>query len=88
MRIKTRDWGFIATIGVIVAILLLNGGGGKPCQVPSDANHRPLLDALARGKNREEVEKVCVSCHNVRAVPLAKDHPPKEQCLICHSGKS
>jgi len=87
MRMKTRDWGFIAIIGAIVTILLVNSGGEKPRKVPSDAKHRPLLDAVARGKNREEVEKVCVSCHNVRAVPLAKGHPPKEQCLICHHGK-
>ncbi len=84
MAVKKRDWLFIALIGTVLAVLLVNTGGEKPRKVPPDEKHRPLLDAFARGKEREEVEKKCVACHNSRAYPLPKNHPPKEQCLICH----
>ena len=87
MVLKMRDWFFIAIIGAILAILLVNTGGQKPRNVPSDNKHRPLLNAISEGKAREEVEKACTSCHNARAIPLPKNHPPKEQCLICHKGK-
>jgi hypothetical protein len=46
--------------------------------------HRPFLEAVARGESRQDVEKGCVSCHNDRAIPLPRKHPPKEQCLLCH----
>ena len=88
MKLTKLDWGFVAVIGVILAVLLIKIGGDNPRKVPSDEKHRPLVDAVKRGKSREEVEKVCVSCHNSRVVPLPKNHPPKEQCLICHSWKS
>jgi hypothetical protein len=87
MKLTKRDWSFVAIIGVIIALLLMKTGGDKPHKIPSDEKHRLLVDAVKRGKSREEVEKVCGSCHNSRVVPLPKNHPPKEQCLICHSGK-
>jgi len=82
-----RDWGFIAIVGALLVTLVLNTGGGKARKVPSDEKHRSLLDAVAKGKSREAVEKLCASCHNIGAVPLPKKHPPKEQCLLCHAGK-
>ena len=87
MKLTKLDWGFVAVIGVILAVLLMKTGGDIPRKVPSDEKHGPLVDAVKRGKSREEVEKVCVSCHNIRAVLLPKKHPPKEQCLLCHPGK-
>ncbi len=85
---KIRDWLFIAVIGAIfAALVLINIGGEKPRNVPPDERHRPLIDLLANGKHREEVEKKCASCHNAGAHPLPKNHPPKEQCLICHKAK-
>ncbi len=87
MTLKKRDWFFITTIGaVLAALLLINNVGEKPRNVPLDNKHRPLLEAIAKGKAREEVEKACPSCHNAQAIPLPKNHPPKEQCLICHKG--
>ena len=86
MQMMTRDWVFIVIAGALLAILMVHAGREKPSKVPSDRRHRHLLDAVASGSSREEVEKVCVSCHNVRAVPLPKMHPPKEQCLLCHTG--
>ena len=88
MQVTKRDWGFIAIVGALLVTLLLNTDGGKPHKVPSDDKHRSLLETAAKGKSREEVEKLCASCHNIRAVPLPKKHPPKEQCLLCHAGKS
>lgn len=88
MQINKRDLSFMAIAGIIIGVLLINGGGERPRKVPSDANHRPFLDALAGGKGREEVERGCLSCHNTGKIPLPKKHPPKEQCLICHEGKS
>jgi hypothetical protein len=73
--------------GALRVALLLNTGGNKPRKVPSDEKQRFLIDAVAKGKSREEMEKLCASCHNARAVPLPKKHPPKEQCLLYHHGK-
>ena len=87
MRVKKFDFIFIAIAVIIIAVLMVNTGGQKPHRVPSDEKHRSLLEEVRKGTKREEVEKVCVSCHNSRIVPLSKNHPPKEQCLICHAGK-
>jgi hypothetical protein len=86
MRINRRDLGFMAIVGIIVVILMVNSGRERPGKVPSDKRHRPFLNALADGKGREEVEKGCPTCHNAGAIPLPKKHPPKEQCLLCHAG--
>ena len=87
MLIPKRDVWFIAVIGVVLALLLVSTGRGKPKKVPADESHRTFLDAMARGDSREKVEKGCAACHNDRAIPLPQKHPPKEQCLICHVGK-
>jgi cytochrome c5 len=85
MKLTKHDWGFMTIIGAFLAILLVNTGRVKPRNVPSDDKHRPLFNAMASGENREEVEKKCASCHNSLVVPLPKNHPPKEQCLLCHA---
>jgi hypothetical protein len=87
MPVHKRDVGFIAVIGVVLALLLVSTGRVKPKKVPADDRHRHFLAAMARGDRREEVEKGCAACHNDRVVPLPRKHPPKEQCLICHVGK-
>lgn len=85
MRITGRDWGFIAVICAVLAILLMSTLKEKPKSVPADEKHRPFLEALAKGGHRQEVEKGCVTCHNERGIPLPRNHPPKEQCLVCHA---
>jgi hypothetical protein len=88
MAMKTRDWYSIAFIGALIFILfLVNNGGGKAPNIPNDERHRTVLDALAKGKEKEVVELVCATCHNPVKFPLSKGHPPKEQCLICHKSK-
>ena len=87
MKLSKRDLGFIAVIGILLAVLLVSTGRVKPKKVPADERHRTFLEAMARGGNREEVEKGCAACHNDHAIPLPRNHPPKEQCLICHVGE-
>jgi hypothetical protein len=84
MRVTRRDWMFIAVIGAVLAILLVNGFREKPKKIPDDAAHHPFLKALSQGNKREEVEQRCINCHNPRTAPLPRQHPPKEQCLLCH----
>jgi len=75
---------FIAIMGVVLIVLLLSTVREKPRKMPSDDNHRPFSEALAKGGDRATVEKGCVVCHDPKAISLPAGHPPKEQCLICH----
>jgi hypothetical protein len=87
MKVTKRDWLFVAVLAIVLGILLLNSGRGKARRVPADDRHRPLLERLTKGANREEVERACVTCHNPRGIALPANHPPKEQCLLCHVRK-
>ena len=82
-----RDWLFAAVVAIVLGILLLTTGREKPKRVPADDRHRPLLERLAQGADREVVERECITCHNVGKSPLPGNHPPKEQCLLCHVPK-
>ena len=85
MKVTKRDWLFVAVIAVVLGILLLTTGKEKPRQVPADDRHRPLRERLAKGADREAVERGCAACNNPRVNPLPGNHPPKEQCLLCHN---
>lgn len=87
MKLKSRDLVFIAILGAVLTVLLLSTGREKPKKMPADDRHRPFAEALAKGGDRATVEKGCVVCHDQKAIPLPVGHPPKEQCLICHSGQ-
>jgi hypothetical protein len=87
MKIIKRDWLFVAVIALVLGILLMNTGTRKPKRVPGDDTHRPLLESLAKGADREAVELECAGCHNPLGTPLPANHPPKEQCLLCHVRK-
>lgn len=84
MKVTKRDWLFAAVVVILLGILMLTTGKEKPRQVPADNRHRPLMERLAKGANREVVERECATCHNARGIPLPGNHPPKEQCLLCH----
>lgn len=84
MPLRKRDLGFIAVVGGLVLVLILNSSRDKPTCTPVNDRHRPFLEALVKGDRREVVEKECVTCHSVEARTLPPNHPPKEQCLICH----
>ena len=85
MPITGKDASFIAIVLALLAILLVSTFRDKPKKVPADDKHRRFRDALARGEQRETLEKGCVTCHNAGSLPLPPKHPPKEQCLICHT---
>ena len=82
--ITKKDMFIIAGIALILVILIIGGKRNKAGQVPGDERHRPFIDAVGKGLDRKAVEKECVACHNPKSLPLPKNHPPKEQCLICH----
>lgn len=81
---RKRDLGFIAVTGGLLLVLLLNPFQSKPKSTANSDRHRKFSEALAKGEQREAVEKGCVTCHNAATMPLPPKHPPKEQCLICH----
>lgn len=82
--IKKKDWFLIAGIALLLAILIIGGTRNKGRRVPADEKHSPFIEALTKGRDRKEAETGCIKCHNPQSLPLPKDHPPKEQCLICH----
>jgi hypothetical protein len=84
MQLRKRDVGFIGVVAILLLILILNSFRDKPKSTPLNDRHRPFRDAISRGDMREGVEKGCVACHDVASRPLPSEHPPKEQCLICH----
>jgi len=84
MPLKGRDLPFIAIICALLLMLLFNLFRDRPPETPGDAQHLPFFRALAQGESRSVVEKGCLDCHNRQKRPLPTQHPPKEQCLICH----
>jgi len=84
MPLKRRDWPFIAFVCALLLALYFNRLSDKPPATPGDAQHLPFLKALAQGEVRSSIEKGCIGCHNPKQRPLPAQHPPKEQCLICH----
>lgn len=84
MPLKKRDGIFLLLIGVLIAVLLLSTLRDQPPALPDNARHRPLVRALKNGVERTTVEERCPTCHTAPQRPLSAQHPPKEQCLICH----
>jgi mono/diheme cytochrome c family protein len=84
MPLRPRDITFAAIIGGLLLVLALNSLRTRPRATPDTPDHRPFAAALARGAQRGAVEKGCVACHGPASRPLPANHPPKEQCLICH----
>lgn len=84
MKLISRDWFFIAILGAVLTVLLLSTAREKPKKMPADDRHRSFAEVLAKGGDRATVEKECVVCHDLKAIPLPAKHPPKGQCLICH----
>jgi cbb3-type cytochrome oxidase cytochrome c subunit len=84
MALNRRDWIFIVLAGLLLGLLVVKGTNRRAKKLPGDAVHRPFAASLAQGVNREIVEKGCPACHNPVVRPLSPEHPPKEQCLICH----
>ena len=84
LAITKKDILLIAGIALVLVILIIGSTRNKGHQIPGDEKHRPFIDAVSKGLDRKASEEGCVRCHNPRSRPLPKNHPPKEQCLICH----
>lgn len=71
-------WSFIIAVAVIIVVLFLVSSTGKKAPFISPDNiHRVIT-----------TQESCVACHAPRKqAPLKANHPPKEQCFICHKVK-
>lgn len=69
-------WPLIIAAAVIIsALIFLSSTGKKAPFIPLDNIHRSLT-----------TQEECVTCHAPgKQAPLQTTHPPKEQCLICHT---
>lgn len=83
LKLTKRDLLTAGGIAVLIAVLII-GARDKVKQVPRDTKHLAFYEAMKQGRDRAEVEKGCAPCHNPRSRPLPLQHPPKEQCLVCH----
>jgi hypothetical protein len=87
MKFTKNDLFIIVPVVVLLLALLLTTGKDNAPPLPADGKHSGFLEQLAAGQSRAQVEKGCLVCHNPQQRPLVKNHPPKEQCLICHKRK-
>jgi hypothetical protein len=64
----------IAAAVIIVVLVFLSSTGKKAPFIPSDDIHKSIT-----------MQEGCVTCHAPgKQAPLKANHPPKEQCPICH----
>ncbi len=84
MKVTKRESLTIAAVAVVLVVLIMSTTHEKAKRVPADEKHRAFYEAIAKGRDRIEAERGCITCHSAQAIPLPKEHPPKEQCLICH----
>jgi hypothetical protein len=70
-----KTWPLILAAVVIIAVLVIVSSSGKKAPpIPADNIHSTIT-----------TQEGCVTCHAPgKPAPLKADHPPKEQCLICH----
>ncbi len=60
-------------LSVLVFLFIISGNRAAP--LPHDAVHAASLDTAS-----------CAVCHSPgRKAAVKSSHPPKEQCLVCHS---
>jgi hypothetical protein len=84
MKLTKRELLAVAAVGVALVVFILSTTGEKAKRVPLDSKHQASYEAIEKGQDRIETERGCTTCHTPGSVPLPKNHPPKEQCLICH----
>ena len=65
---------FIAFALAVLLVLFFLSSSKKAPLIPSDDLHKNVTTNAA-----------CTDCHAPgKQAPLKQNHPPKEQCLICH----
>lgn len=85
MRLKKRDLFAVVGAALVATVLIIASTGSEKAKgVPPDDKHRAFYEAMKKGGDRVETERQCLGCHNPQAIPLPRNHPPKEQCLLCH----
>ncbi len=64
----------IVLIFTILAVLFYISSRQKVPLIPADSLHKNIIN-----------NAVCADCHSPgKKAPLKENHPPKEQCLVCH----
>jgi hypothetical protein len=73
-----KTWPLIIAVAVIiVALVFLSSTGKKAPFIPHDNIHSDI-----------KTPEGCLTCHAPgKQAPLNANHPPKEQCFICHVAK-
>jgi hypothetical protein len=68
----------ILAAAVIIGVLVfLSSTAKKAPYIPPDESHHSIT-----------TQEDCAACHAPgKQAPLKANHPPKEQCLICHKVK-
>jgi hypothetical protein len=67
----------VILIFTILAVLFIISSRQKVPLIPADSLHQNISN-----------NKVCADCHSPgKQAPLKANHPPKEQCLLCHKYK-
>ena len=72
---KPRDISFVVAVLAVLALLYyLSISGRELPKIPSDAVHIAA-----------KVKQDCEGCHAPgKSSPLKPQHPPKDQCFVCH----
>jgi hypothetical protein len=66
----------IFVLAVLLLLFFLSSNKKVP-PIPSDALHSGIT-----------MDTGCAACHGPgKQAPLKPNHPPKEQCLVCHKKK-
>jgi hypothetical protein len=84
VKLSRRDSFSIVAVFILLLVLALGTLRGKGQDTPFDDLHRSSYLAIKSGRSRTDVELVCTTCHSKSSLALSKQHPPKEQCLLCH----
>jgi hypothetical protein len=67
---------FVVFVLAVMGLLFAISGDRSP-RIPEDERHAGLTEQAS-----------CRECHAPgREAALSPDHPPKEQCLLCHKRK-
>lgn len=68
-------WSLVVAAGVIIGgLVFLSSTSKQPPFIPADDLHKNIT-----------AQEGCVPCHGPGTqAPLKANHPPKEQCLVCH----
>ena len=85
MKVTKKDGIFIVIIIALLGTLFANSRREKARHIPYDDKHNLFYTEVHTGGSRMEAEKKCTACHSAQKIPLPAGHPPKEQCLVCHT---